>query len=119
MAAHAASIMNNDVVILSKNRKSYMRGAQYLHMPIPMASQTPFTVQYSLKGTADEYRNKVYGPDPRIQVSPESLVGEHFAWDIREAYDWLWATYGRFILNRDVNPDNIFRTNHNLGPAQP
>lgn len=115
MAAHAASITNNEVVILSKNRKSYMRGAQYLHMPIPMASQNPFVVHYGLKGTAEEYRNKVYGPDPRIKVSPESLVGEHFAWDIREAYDWLWETYGRYILHRDINPATVEQQIEEMG----
>lgn len=107
MAAHAAAITNNDIVIFSKNRKSYMRGAQYLHMPIPMASQDPFNVHYGLKGTPEEYRDKVYGPDPRIKVSPESLVGSHLAWDIREAYDWLWDTYGRFVIDQDISPVNI------------
>lgn len=108
MAAHAAAVTNNDVVILSKNRKSYMRGAQYLHMPIPMASHSaPFQVSYQLKGTAEEYRDKVYGPDPRIRVSPESLLGSHLAWDIRESYDWLWETYSKYILHHDINPGNV------------
>lgn len=107
MAAHAAAITNNDVVIVSKKRKSYMRGAQYLHMPIPMHSRNPFVVKYMLEGTADGYRNKVYGPDPRIQVSPESLVGEHFAWDIREAYDGLWRAYNSYIQDTEINPTNL------------
>jgi hypothetical protein len=102
MAAHAAAIMNHDVVILSKNRKSYMRGAQYLHMPIPMYSKSPFVVDYRLEGTAEGYRDKVYGPDPRIDVSPSSLTGQHFAWDIREAYDGLWDTYSPFIVDVDL-----------------
>lgn len=109
MAAHAAAITNNDVVIVSKQaRKSFMRGAQYLHMPIPMASTgAPFSISYQLKGTPEDYRNKVYGPDPRIQVSPEALLGSHLAWDIREAYDWLWETYGKYILHHDINPGNV------------
>ncbi len=108
MAAHAAAITNNDVIILSKKRKSFMRGAQYLHMPIPMASQSqPFSISYKLKGTAEQYRDKVYGPDPRIRVSPESLLGSHLAWDIREAYDWLWETYGDYVEEQDIHPLNI------------
>ncbi|QPX62604.1 oxidoreductase [Arthrobacter phage Wollypog] len=108
MAAHAAAITNNDVLILSKKRKSYMRGAQYLHMPIPMASQSaPFEIEYALKGTSEQYRDKVYGPDPRIKVSPDSLLGSHLAWDIREAYDWLWETYSTYVHDREITPWTI------------
>lgn len=108
MAAHAAAITNNEVVILSKNRQSYMRGAQYLHMPIPMATKSePFNIDYLLKGTSEQYRDKVYGPDPRIKVSPDSLLGSHLAWDIRETYDWLWDTYSKFVTDQNIHPGNI------------
>lgn len=103
MAAHAAAILGNDVIILSKARKSHMRGAQYLHAPIPGAtSGDPFGITYSLRGSADAYREKIYGPRYRGPVSPEDLSEGHAAWDIRQTYDWLWETYGRFVKNTDL-----------------
>lgn len=106
MAVHAAAIAGHDVAVVSKNRKSYMRGAQYLHLPIPMVSGSPFTIRYMLQGDVDGYRQKVYG-DPRVQVSPESLVGIHNAWDIREAYDNLWALYSGYIKHEELTPQNL------------
>lgn len=103
MAAHAATIAGHDVKIVSKDRKSYMRGAQYLHLPIPMVSGAPFQINYSLQGEVAGYRQKVYG-DIRVQVSPESLVGTHSAWDIREAYDALWEMYGKYITDYELHP---------------
>jgi len=115
MAVHAAAISGHDVRVVSKNRKSYMRGAQYLHLPIPMVSGAPFTIDYRLEGTVDGYRDKVYG-DPRVIVSPESLVGQHNAWDIREAYDNLWALYSSFIYDKDLGPENIKAVLEEHGP---
>lgn len=101
MAAHAATILQHDVIIVSKPRKSHMKGAQYLHQPIPMASTTAFVVRYQLVGSNDEYKYKVYG-DARVDsVSPEDLTGSHMGWDIREAYDWLWGTYGDYVQPRE------------------
>lgn len=101
-AAHAASITNNDVFVFSKKRKSYMRGAQYLHAPIPMLSGEPFQVEYKLEGEVDGYRQKIY-KDHRTQVSVESLVGKHLAWDMREAYDRAWNVYEPYIQNVDLD----------------
>jgi hypothetical protein len=104
MAAHAASMQGSDVIILSKKRKSFMRGAQYLHRPIPAATTGPaFLVSYLLRGSADAYRAKVYGPDYRGSVSPEDLTEAHTAWDIRQTYDWLWETYGAYVINTDLD----------------
>jgi len=98
MAAHAAALNDDDVIIMSKPRKSHMRGAQYLHAPIPMASKSqPFQIDYKLEGRLQDYATKVYGPGATVQVSPEVLLGQHNAWDIREAYDWLWGTYGSYV----------------------
>lgn len=92
-AAHAAAGLGAQIDILSKPRKSFMRGAQYLHQPIPGLSSEPFQIDYRLEGTTDGYRDKVYGEDSSVDVSPESLVGTHDAWDIREAYDAAWECY--------------------------
>lgn len=98
MATHAASMAGHDAIIISQARKSFLRGAQYLHRPIPLATATePFRVTYDLLGSAEEYRRKVYTPDYRGTVSPEDLTESHYGWDIRTTYDWLWTTYGGFV----------------------
>lgn len=100
-AAHAAAEAEAQFTIFSKARKSYMRGAQYLHRPIPGLSGDPFEVEYQLKGSVDGYREKVYGDMGDILVSPESLVGISPAWDIREAYDAAWDLYGSKVVDVD------------------
>lgn len=92
-AAHAVAQSGADLSIFSKPRKSFMNGAQYLHLPIPGLSQEPFEVEYTLNGTTEGYRNKVYGDTSDVLVSPETLVGVAQAWDIREAYDEAWKLY--------------------------
>ena len=110
MAAHAAAMGNHDVVIVSRARKSFMKGAQYLHKPIPMATRSPgFTVTYELRGTPDSYREKVYGPGYRGTVSPEELSDTHTAYDIREAYDWLWNIYGGYVINDDFDAQKAYK----------
>lgn len=108
-AAHAGVITNNAVQIISKKRKSYMRGAQYLHAPIPMFSGMPFNIRYRLQGEADGYRDKVYG-DQRVQVSPETLVGDHMAWDMREAYDNAWGMYGDHCIDLELDLKTLQET---------
>lgn len=98
VAAHAASRAGHDVCIFSKARKSEMFGAQYLHEPIPGIEPGPsIDVSYRLRGTASEYRRKVYGPDYDGAVSPEDLGESHKAWDIRTTYDALWERYGERV----------------------
>ena len=101
-AAHAVQEAGHEFTMLSKNRKSYMRGAQYLHRPIPGLSGSPFPVQYALKGTVEGYRDKVYGDMGDILVSPETLVGVSDAWDIREAYDRAWELYSDRIVDVEL-----------------
>lgn len=119
IAAHAAVKRGHDVVIASKQRKSKMNGAQYLHAPIPDANQLPeFTINYQLSGSVDGYRNKVYGVDSDVEVSPESLVGQHPAWDIREAYNWLWDKYRELVNPFETNPDSLLRRINRFRPDQ-
>jgi hypothetical protein len=105
MAAHAAKLAGADrVSIFSKRRKSELFGAQYLHSPIPgMTDGAPVTVRYLLKGSAEEYRRKVYGDQWDGTVSPEDLGGEHFAWDIRRTYNNLWERYGDYVMGTDIS----------------
>ncbi|QKY79538.1 oxidoreductase [Streptomyces phage Lizz] len=105
IAAHAAYSRGVDFVVVSKARKSFMNGAQYLHAPIPGVSLAdPFLINYEISGSVAGYRDKVYGPDAKVEVSPETLVGRHLAWDIREAYDSLWSLYGSDVHDVDITP---------------
>lgn len=106
IAAHAVASRGHTPHIYSKARKSFMNGAQYLHAPIPDASKSdPFLISYEMSGSIDGYRDKVYGPGANVEVSPESLVGRHLAWDIREAYDWLWDKYGSSVRDWDASQE--------------
>lgn len=108
MAAHGASCAMRDlnvnvdalVRVFSRKRKSRLFGAQYLHKPI--REVTPLEsvhVNYELRGTAEQYREKVYGMMWDGTVSPEDLAERHLAWDIRKTYDRLWELYEGMIID--------------------
>lgn len=94
-AAHAAFLSGYWVTLFSFGVKSELHGCQYLHAEMPElgVSLKSRTVRYQLRGTAAQYRDKVYGDLWAGKVSPQDLQGEHQAWDIRAAYDWLWDVY--------------------------
>lgn len=118
-AAHAAKLAGAHVSIYSRPgagfdkalpKRSDIFGAQYLHEPLPgidCGDKTQLAVQFI--GDADGYRDKVYGPDYRGTVSPQQFEKDHFAWDLRAAYDDLWNKYfGRIIpteFSRDPNKE--------------
>lgn len=105
MAAHAASILDNDVVIMSNRLKpSRLNGCQYLHSPIPGITNTyPIEVSYELRGTPEEYGRKVYGEQARgLTVSPVTLEEDHLAWDLRQTYDSLWKVYGKYVQEGEI-----------------
>jgi hypothetical protein len=85
-AGHRVTFFSNT------SRQSELHGCQYLHAPIPLggARVRKATVRYTLQGSAEGYRQKVYGNEWTGTVSPEDLVGEHDAWDIRQTYGILW-----------------------------
>jgi hypothetical protein len=120
-AAHAARQMGFGVDIFSKKRRSEMFGAQYLHTQIPGLTddQQPFTVEYRLNGSLDDYLHKVYGktiPDPG-KITRESLLGKYEAWDIRRAYLRAWDLFGRDVC--DVERINNGWLHGVLGKASP
>lgn len=92
-AAHALIRSGWDVEIFSNKRKSDMFGAQYLHKPIDGLTDNPVLLDARLRGTAEEYRTKVYGEGSTVQVSPEVYTGASAVWDIRTAYDAAWFMY--------------------------
>jgi len=94
LAAAAAAVDSGHEAILISNtdKPSKQYGAQYLHAPVPGYEDVPkVRVTYSLLGTPEEYRRKVYGDLWTGKVSPEDFAGDHDAWDIRETYTRLWA----------------------------
>ena len=114
LVAHAANINGWDFRIYSRKQKSKLYGAQYLHNEIPkLDCGEPHTVNYTLVGSVEQYRVKVYGDDPfwDQKVSPEDLAETHDAWDIRKAYDKLWQFYHWEICAAAITKDHI-------GPAK-
>lgn len=91
-AARAAVDSGFEVVIISNTDKpSELHGCQYLHAPVPGYEDVPqVRVNYTLRGTPEQYRAKVYGHKWEGKVSPEDFAGEHDAWDIRETYRRMW-----------------------------
>jgi hypothetical protein len=99
MAAHAAHICGWDFRVYSKKMQSKLYGAQYLHAPIPGVTNEAKTVRYTLRGTPEQYRRKVYGDSWDGTTSPEDFMEEHNAWDLRWAYSDLWYRYAPEIVD--------------------
>lgn len=100
-AAHALRQMGARFDIYSKKRRSEMFGAQYLHKPIHgLSKNPPVKMRYLLEGSAEGYREKVYAQEQaRVEsTSPQDLEGEHWAWDIREAYFKAWDYYQAQVI---------------------
>lgn len=120
MAAHAATQNGHSVTIFSKRPgKSHLYGSQYLHQSVPGIYCGPVVaVEYALVGgDLAKYRQKVYGDKWDGDVSPGTLDDFHKAWDIRVAYDSLWALYSRRIvfLNLDQRGDQNLRVMSGIG----
>jgi hypothetical protein len=107
LAAHAASLREHEVDVLSKKKKSEISGAQYLHAPIPGIHELEFAparMRYVLQGTVEGYATKVYGKElaGKFATSPESLTREHDAWNLAETYDLLWQWYSDLVFETDL-----------------
>lgn len=112
MAALAADLSGWDFTIFSRREKSKLFGAQYLHKELPaIECGEPKLVQYQLRGTPEMYRSKVYGEDWDGTVSPEDYEADHYAWDIRRAYDELWSWY-----HTEIRDTNIIGRSHPAAP---
>lgn len=110
IAAKAARNLGADIAIFSKNRKSELFGAQYLHERIPSVDPgEPVIVNYTLQGTSEGYRRKVYGDLWSKETSADLYEGAAIAYDIRRAYDLLWSEFAPAINDFTVGPDSIGR----------
>lgn len=106
-AAQAVYDTGNVVHIYSRGERSELYGAQYLHQPIPgLDCGVGEEISYTLKGTVEQYRRKVYGESAfaPVQVSPEVLPLHHKAWDIRTAYGHAWERFSPLIRKTEINP---------------
>lgn len=122
LAAQAAYERGYDPVIFSRPplgdrlgsvAKSDLHGCQYLHAPVPdptFAGGPGRPVAYTLRGTSDGYRLKVYGTnDSRIAVSPDEYgqAEPHMAWDLRLVYDKLWARWEPKMRPMHITPEEV------------
>ena len=124
-AALAAIDLGNEVAIISKtSAPSKQFGCQYLHAPIPgYEDAATVRVSYSLTGTPEQYRQKVYGAAWQGKISPEDFLGEHDAWDIRETYGRMWADLiGSLripIIYNDISPKRISELQNRIMHLRP
>ena len=124
-AASAAVSLGYEVVIISKtSAPSQQYGCQYLHAPIPgYEDAASVRVSYSLTGTPEQYRKKVYGEAWQGKVSPEDFVGEHDAWDIRETYARMWVDLiGSLripIIYNDASPSRVAELRNRIRHIRP
>jgi hypothetical protein len=103
VTAQAAADLGFAVTVLSRRVKSPLWGCQYLHEPIPgVPAADPVKVLYTLEGSIDGYRTKVYGPDYQGAVSPEDLENTHWAYDLRATYNALWDMWEDRIVDVPV-----------------
>jgi hypothetical protein len=109
VAAYAADLLGwKPTIITDSPRPSGMFGAQYLHEPIPnLTLAPPVRIKYQLRGTAEQYRRRVYGERSMVTVSPEDLAEEHDAWDLRRMYQALWPAYEGGLLIGKVLPGDV------------
>lgn len=122
LAAQAAYERGYDPVIFSRPplgdrlgevAKSDLHGCQYLHAPVPnpsFAGGPGMPVNYTLRGTSDGYRLKVYGSnDSRIAVSPDEYgnAEPHMAWDLRLVYEKLWHRWAHKMRPMQVTPEEV------------
>lgn len=111
LAAHAAAQVFGRAsveVFSDRPRKSTLYGCQYLHAEIPgLDCGTPHPVAWEVWGDPADYQGKVYGDDvgQMTTSAQEYGWGKHTAWDIRRAYNQLWAEWGQRVHDMKVDND--------------
>jgi hypothetical protein len=106
LAAHAATLAGEDVVIYSHKVRSKIVGAQYLHKPVPgLTNSIPQgTLTYHYVGTKEGYATKVYG-DPTAKCSWKKFPEQVPYWPMNEVYEMLWQWYEPAILDHEINSE--------------
>lgn len=117
LAALAATQSDCQVDVFSKIVKSRIGGAQYLYRQIPaLTAKTPDGVATVRKlGTERGYAAKVY--DDPAAVTSWNLFGDGEKieiWNMQQAYERLWDTFGSGILDMDIAPKDLLQPHHGL-----
>lgn len=119
LAADAALLLGCEVTVVSapeegnplEPAKSALHGCQYLHDHIPNVTNRwdKRRVRYTLEGSSESYRRKVYGDNWNGQVSPDEYGDEadHYAWNLRAAYDRMWERWSLDIIPRVLTPRSL------------
>lgn len=109
LAAHAAALAGREPVILSRKVKSEIGGAQYLHSAIPGIANEHDAFECLLvkRGDAEGYAEKVYGEKEHPTSWQKYEQGVHMIWNMRAAYDRLWAEYHNQIQNVEITPAGL------------
>lgn len=100
IAAQACSLAGQPFAIFTKYEggepvKSKLGGAQFVHRPLPGMhdeDKPDGVLRYKVVGSADGYRQKVYGNEPVPFVSMERVREglEVPCWSLQKTYDTLW-----------------------------
>jgi hypothetical protein len=119
-AAQAAANAGADYRIISKHRKSWMYGAQFLQMPITglIDFSEKFMVHFELNGSFLDYKRKVYGdelPDPDA-VPQDEFFHDKPAWDIRDAYDRAWEAHSGRVEPVELSADVLSQARASYRP---
>lgn len=97
LAAHAARQAGATVCVFSRQEKSKIYGAQFLHAAIPgVPLPDPVFVKWNHERNdagdyvPEDYLRKVYGAAWDGRVNSEMFNSGQPGWDLRAAYEWLW-----------------------------
>lgn len=107
LAAHAVALSGRQPIILSRKVPSSIGGAQYLHSEIPGLSLQPYECTFRKVGTRGGYALKVYGGEDHPTSWEKYEAGAHRVWNMRDAYQRLWAEYHGAIVDREVTPELV------------
>lgn len=108
ISAWAALSTGAEVIIVSSKKKSDLFGCQYLHEKLPDLPLRSEQIDYVVRGTYEQYREKVYGDKPiPVPISPVLYEGPARAYDIRSAYEMLWNVFGDAIEDAVVKPTEV------------
>lgn len=91
--------MEIDIFGDTKQGKSPVGGAQYLHAPLDDRDEPDGEIDFVKLGEAEGYRHKIY-PGYETTTSWESYEGIVPAWSLRKVYDKLWDVWGSQIQHR-------------------
>jgi len=122
LAAHAAALRGHDIDIVGSNEKEELLGNPILPIPVPMAAEKPSLISF-LGDDRFSALSKKAQVSARFQFTPNNDWeggNSYFVTSARKAYDWLWATYGRFVdagVSISTVMDFVFKADNDVYDA--